>query len=61
MPLFEYRCQKCGNVTTFLEKANEDKEHPCAQCKSVETEKIFSRVNQNSENKNTCATGTCPF
>lgn len=61
MPLFEYRCKKCGNVTTFLERIGEDKEHHCEKCESKETEKIFSKVSQITEKKSSCSTGTCPF
>lgn len=61
MPLFEYRCKKCGHVTTFLEKMSGDSnEHKCEKCQSENTEKIFSKVSQKKENDK-CTTGTCPF
>ena len=62
MPLFEYRCMKCGYITTFLEKLNENiAEHKCEKCKSIETDKIFSRVSQKINTKNECTTWTCSF
>ena len=42
MPLFEYRCAKCGHLTPFLEKAGSRGRHVCEKCGSIETEKVFS-------------------
>lgn len=42
MPLFEYRCDACGHVTTFLEKAGARSAHPCEECGSRKTNKVFS-------------------
>lgn len=62
MPLFEFKCTKCGYVTTFLEKLNSKvAEHKCSKCGSLETKKIFSKVTQKKENSTVCETGTCPF
>lgn len=62
MPLYEYKCKKCGKVTTFLEKADSENEHPCENCNSLETAKIYSAFQvQDKDEKNTCTTGTCPF
>jgi putative FmdB family regulatory protein len=42
MPLFEYRCEKCGSTTEFLEKADARGAHACAKCGSTQTGKMFS-------------------
>ena len=65
MPLFEYRCRKCGHVTTFLEKAGRRASHACEKCGSRETEKILStfaaRAAKTSSGADSCPTGTCPL
>jgi len=65
MPLFEYRCKKCGHVTTFLESAATRKAHACERCGSKQTEKIFStfaaKSGESSSSGSACPTGTCPL
>ena len=72
MPIFEYRCKKCGHVTEFLEKADATSPHPCAECNSRRTEKIFStfatQVNNSPSAAPPCAAscpnsggGSCPY
>ena len=65
MPIFEYRCKKCGNVTEFLEKAGSRKPHPCDKCGSGDTEKAFStfsaQVAAPETNCATCPNSTCPM
>ena len=66
MPLFEYKCTKCGTVTEFLESANSRKKHICSKCGSDSTEKQFSTfavgINQpGSDSKcNSCTDRGCP-
>ncbi|MBN1851244.1 MAG: zinc ribbon domain-containing protein [Pirellulales bacterium] len=65
MPLFEYRCQDCGHVTEFLEKADTKAEHPCEECGSKKTERILSAFAVGSSGSSrsggtSCPTGTCP-
>ena len=63
MPLFEYRCNKCGHVTTFLEKAGSKGPHTCEQCDSRDTKKEFSTFAAptvgSSLDAASCPTGTC--
>ncbi len=44
MPLYEYRCQKCGSVSGYLEKL--DQFHwlrvKCKQCGSRKTDRVMS-------------------
>lgn len=41
MPIFEYKCQQCGNVDEFLEKASSKAKHNCEKC-SAAMKKQFS-------------------
>jgi putative FmdB family regulatory protein len=44
MPIYEYRCVRCGAVSEFIEgviQAGESR--PCSACGSTETERILSR------------------
>ena len=64
MPIFEYRCKRCGHVTSFLEKAGSTKNHVCGKCASKVTEKVFSTFAARTKptsglGKPSCPTGTC--
>ena len=67
MPLFEYRCTKCGHVTEFLEKPGSKAKHTCEACDSQDMEKALStfsaRVSGSSSSAGgaSCPTGTCPL
>ena len=65
MPFYEYRCKHCGHVTTFLEKVNARRAHPCEKCGSGDTNKIFSafavKADNRSASASSCPTGTCPL
>ena len=65
MPVFEYRCEKCGHVTSFLEKAGSRKAHACEKCGCKDTEKVFStfatKSDSSSSDSSSCPTGTCPL
>jgi len=65
MPLFEYQCEACRHVTSFLEKAGSTGPHVCEKCGSKDTKRIFStfaaRFGGSSSSGSTCPTGTCPL
>ncbi len=64
MPIFEYKCTKCGHVTAFLEKPNTRHHHKCEKCGSDGTEKVFSTFaakSGTSSSSSNCPTGTCPL
>lgn len=64
MPIFEYRCKKCGYKTEFLEKSSGKSKHSCEKCGSTDMEKLFSgfAVGQSgSSSAGSCPTGTCPL
>jgi len=42
MPVYEYRCQKCGQVSEIFSQSLEQKNVVCSYCGSAELEKIFS-------------------
>lgn len=43
MPVYEYECEKCGNVTEALRKmAEADAPQPCESCGSEKTHRIRS-------------------
>jgi len=62
MPIFEYKCNKCGHKTEFLEKSTSKGKHVCKTCGSSDTVKLFSgfAVGQSSKGNDSCSTGTCP-
>ncbi len=46
MPIYEYRCEKCGAVTEFLQKRIDVSEKvTCEQCGSGRVRKLISAVN----------------
>ena len=66
MPLFEYRCEECGHVTEFLEKAGAKAGHECEECGSRKTDRVLSAfaVREGGSSGSTgasCPTGTCPL
>jgi len=63
MPIFEYKCQKCGHKMEFLEKNANKVKHICEKCGSPEMKKLFSgfSVGKEDQSSSSCPTGTCPF
>lgn len=72
MPLFEYRCKKCGHVFEHLAAHASDHPKRCPKCGAPKPEKQLStfaaRVNEGGSACSTgtcstggCPTGTCPF
>jgi len=61
MPLFEYKCRKCGKIGEIL-VSTYDKEVPkCASCASTELEKLISAVNVGCSSGGGCEIGgDCP-
>ena len=42
MPIFEYKCSKCGKISEFLEKSPAAAKRKCPHCGSGDLEKQFS-------------------
>ena len=67
MPIFEYKCKKCGHITEFLESSAASRKHVCEQCKSSNLQKVLSSFaaghssSSTSQNDGSCPTGTCPL
>jgi len=62
MPLYEYRCAKCGHVMEVLEKAGATARHTCEKCGSRRTEKLMSTFGVGAKSGGgSCPTGTCPL
>ena len=69
MPIFEYECTDCGNVTTFLESASKKGAHACESCGSKNTDKLFSTfaahaagsAPERPEKCRSCTSGGCPM
>ncbi|KPK84062.1 MAG: hypothetical protein AMJ81_06635 [Phycisphaerae bacterium SM23_33] len=68
MPIFEYRCRKCGHVSEFLENPDGNGKHVCPKCGSTGMEKLFSRFSArtsspewDSPSCSRCPTDACPY
>jgi len=44
MPLYDYRCEDCGESFEELMRLNDTRTPPCPKCKSERTEKQVSLV-----------------
>jgi len=67
MPIFEYKCKKCGHITEFLESSAAGRKHVCEQCESSDLQKLLSSFatgqssSSTSQKDGSCPTGTCPL
>jgi len=67
MPIFEYKCKKCGHTMEFLEKVGSKNKHICEKCGNADMGKLFSGFsvghgsNPVSQDNSSCPTGTCPL
>jgi len=69
MPIYEFRCLKCGKIFELLKLTKEDEpvKMKCPQCSSPEIERVLSTINigtsvRGSGTKTTfksCSSGTC--
>lgn len=61
MPLYQYRCAKCGNVIEVLEKASASGQHTCEKCGGRPMEKLMAAFSVGPASAGgSCPTGTCP-
>ncbi|MHC4726570.1 MAG: FmdB family zinc ribbon protein [Planctomycetota bacterium] len=60
MPIFEYKCNKCGHTMEFLEKTRTPKKHKCQKCGTSDILKLLSgfAVGQSKSAAPTCE--SCP-
>ncbi len=59
MPLYEFKCKKCGGINEFLANLGEEAESfVCKNCKSADLEKVLSVANvskyPSAKNGKTC-------
>ena len=63
MPIFEYKCSKCGYKMEFLERGSSKGKHICEKCGSSDIQKLFSTFSATISSKpasgGSCPTGTC--
>ncbi len=62
MPIYIYRCKKCGEVFEYLSMGST--EHPkCRKCGSSNLEKLPTAfgVRMEESGSSSCPTGTCPL
>ncbi len=62
MPIFEYRCAKCGHITEFLEGIDSKGKHICEKCESDTLKKVMSVFSANVEGGSTSgdSSSSCP-
>ncbi|MHC4124750.1 MAG: FmdB family zinc ribbon protein [Planctomycetota bacterium] len=65
MPIFEYKCGKCGKRSEFLEKSSRQPSRTCSYCGSKDLQKLLSTfVPQikagTSKSCHTCTDYKCP-
>jgi putative FmdB family regulatory protein len=75
MPIFEYKCAKCGHVMEVLQKSREARAPTCARCGGSDVKKLVSgfavgKVSASSACEScfdspmcggACPGGTCPM
>ena len=66
MPLFEYRCKRCGCKVEFLDRGSGSSHHTCPHCGGKDLQKLFStfstrRSDSQIDAGGACPTGTCPL
>ena len=68
MPLYEFRCQKCGHVFEELVRTDGGEPGACPRCGARKPVKLLSafsaRAGGGSSSgaaSGSCPTGTCPF
>jgi putative FmdB family regulatory protein len=65
MPIFEYRCENCGNKYDVLHKSSvNQKEVTCPKCNSAKSKKLLSTFSasidgSSSYSSNSCDSGNC--
>ena len=60
MPIYEFRCLKCGKVFELLKMKKEEEgvKMKCPKCKSTEVERILSTINIGASVSGSKATST---
>ena len=67
MPVYEYKCGKCGAVTEFLESVAAKNKHECQSCGSDDMTKMLSTFAPMAKQRGTggkcdsCPEHKCPY
>ncbi|MGQ9663691.1 MAG: FmdB family zinc ribbon protein [Kiritimatiellia bacterium] len=59
MPIYEYRCQKCGRKYEHLAKSHREEAPPCPACGAPDPEKLLSQFAAHVAKRNTCDVNAC--
>ncbi len=62
MPIYEYRCEKCGHQFDYFARTQSDKPQKCEKCGAEQLSKQFSSfaaVSGSSAGAASCSTGAC--
>ncbi|MFW5996839.1 MAG: FmdB family zinc ribbon protein [Verrucomicrobiota bacterium] len=64
MPIYEFKCKKCGHLFEYFAQKVNEKASECPECGAAEVVKQFSTFNAadsgSSSEGSLCDTGTCP-
>lgn len=62
MPIYEYRCEKCGNTFEHLARRLSEPAPKCPKCGAANPKKQLSSFSagKSSSGSLSCSTGTCP-
>ena len=58
MPVYEFKCKDCSHVFEELRKIGDFDSATCPECKSVNTEKVFSLFAGSEKSCGSCAPST---
>ncbi|MFA7159956.1 MAG: zinc ribbon domain-containing protein [Kiritimatiellia bacterium] len=64
MPIYEYKCKKCGKYFEHLARRFSEPVPKCPKCGAAQTEKQLSSFSAGKGGGNfssSCPTGTCPL
>ena len=66
MPIYEYRCRECGEITKALVPMGGKPNVACAKCGSRKLERKLSSFavrasSSGAKSGDSCPTGTCPL
>lgn len=63
MPIYEYKCDKCGNSFEHLAQNASAPAPKCPKCGATKPKKLLSAFNaaaSDGSHVSSCPTGTCP-
>ena len=63
MPIYEYKCDKCGRTFDHLARSFSERAPKCPKCGAKNPRKLLSAFNAGaggSRGVSSCPTGTCP-